>query len=156
MRWKKCIKVTSISNKIIIKASFLNFSITKKKLKMKSKTYSIKSMTSNQQSQNYKKILKKLKYSSKKLKINSTSKLNNMEKIIKNGKSNSKTDNSLSTKETNKFKQWTYKSIPKSSSLKKIKPQWNIIVLSFLNLKKVLCKKKRLTIKSKHKGTISL
>lgn len=72
---------------------------------MKSKTYSIKSMTSNQQSQNYKKILKKLKYSSKKLKINSTSKLNNMEKIIKSGKSNSKTDNSLSTKETNKFKQ---------------------------------------------------
>lgn len=72
---------------------------------MKSKTYSIKSMTSNQQSQNYKKILKKLKYSSKKLKTNSTSKLNNMEKIIKSGKSNSKTDNSLSTKETNKFKQ---------------------------------------------------
>lgn len=71
---------------------------------MKSKTYSIKSMTSNQQSQNYKKILKKLKYSSKKLKTNSINKLNNMEKIIKNGKSNSKTDNLLFTKEIKKYK----------------------------------------------------
>lgn len=121
----------------------------------KSKTYSIKSKTSNPPLLNYKINSNKLKYFSIKPKINLTNKYNSMEKITKNGKSNSKTDNSQFTKETKKLRPWTYKLTQKIFNLKKTKPQWSIIVPSLPNFKKVLLKNKKSTIKFKLKDTIS-